>query len=382
MALPADSLYARAFAADARTWRALRDGLAGRQARIQRGRLAAALRTLASEPAPKLLFVDLDGVDEPEVAGRELAAVCAFETSVIAIGSVDTAQFTRTLFRYGIADYLVKPITPTLVREACAALTGDLPERPYAGRVIAFSGSSGSGTSTLVAEAARCVADDGRTVSVVDLEPVSGRLAPLLGVEPGAGLTALLGALESDTAAEFEPVTTPEQVDAVCTPADTGLSLIAYAPAAALPPPPAPAAVQALLEHLANRTHLVLVSGFPEPEVQLEILQQADARVLLYEPTLSSLSAAVRTMALLGTKLPATLVQCSSRTPKSALSAAHIRFAIADRRPDVIVPFDSALHAAAVGGESGRPGKAYRNAVRQAMEHVLDNAALPLAEGA
>ena len=138
MALPPDSLYARGFAADTRTWRALRDGLAGRKVKIQRGRLAVALQTLASEPASKLLFVDLDGANEPEVAGRDLAAVCAFETAVIAIGSTDTAQFTRTLFRYGIADYLVKPITPSLVREASAALTDDLPERSYAGRVVAF----------------------------------------------------------------------------------------------------------------------------------------------------------------------------------------------------------------------------------------------------
>ena len=382
MALPPDSLYARAFAADSSTWRALRDGLAGRKARIQRGRLAVALRTLASEPAPKLLFVDLDGVKEPEVAGRDLAAVCAFETAVVAIGSEDTAQFTRSLFRFGIADYLVKPITPALVREACTTLTDDLPDRSYAGRVIAFAGSAGSGTATLVAEAARSIAGEGRTVSVVDLEPVSGRLAPLLGVEPADGLSALLDALGSETAGDGHgPIVTPEQVDTVCALADTGLSLIAYAPGAALPPTPSPAAVQTLLEHLANRTHLVLVTGFPDSEVQFEIVQGADSRVLIYEPTLSSLSAAVRTLALLGAKNPATLVQCSSRKAGSALSAAHIRFATADRPPDVVVPFDSALHAAAIGSKSGRPGKAYRNAVRQAMGHAIDNAPLPPADG-
>ena len=381
MALPPDSLYARAFAADNRTWRALREGLAGRKVKIQRGRLPLALRTLASEPASKLLFVDLDGVKEPEAAGRELAAVCAFETAVIAIGSQDTAQFTRALFRFGIADYLVKPITPALVREACSSLTEDQPERAYAGRVIAFAGSAGSGTSTLVVETARSIAGDGRTVSVVDLEPVSGRLAPLLGVEPADGLPALLEALDSETEGEYGPNVSLEQVDAVCTPVDTGLSLVGYAPGAALQPIPSPAAVQALLEFLANRTHLVLVTGFPDADVQFEITQRADARVLLYEPTLSSLSAAVRTLALLGAKSPATLVQCSSRKPGSALSAAHIRFATADRQPDVVIPFDSALHAAAIGEKSGPPGKAYRNAVRQVMERAIDNAPLPPAEG-
>lgn len=379
MALPPDSLYARGFAADARTWRALRAGLEGRKVKIQRGRFAAALRTLANEPASRLLFVDLDGVAEADVAGRELTAVCAFETAVIAIGSTDTAQFTRALFQHGIADYLVKPISPALVREACASLTDDLPSRPYAGRVIAFCGSSGSGTSTLVAAVARAVAADGRTASVVDLDPLSGRLAAMLDTHPADGLSSLLVTLDRNTPTDSEPDVAPDQVDNVCATADESISLLAYCPAAALPPSPSPTAVCKLLEHLANRTHLVLVTGFPDPDLQLSTLQRADAQVLLYEPTLTSLSAAVRNLALLDTKTRTTLVQSIPRMPKSALSSAHIRYALGDRRPDVIVPFDSALHAASIGGKFRRPGKAYRNAVRKVMERVTES--VPLGSG-
>ena len=385
MALPADSLYARGFAADAGTWRALRVGLADRKVKIQRGRLPAALRALASEPASKVLFVDLEGVAEADVAGRKLAAVCAFETAVIAIGSNDTAQFTRTLFQHGIADYLVKPISAAQVREASAALTNDLPERAYAGRVIAFAGSAGSGTSTLVAAVARAIAGDGRTASVVDLDPVSGRLPGLFGAAPADGLSALLAALASvapaEAEAEAEPGMTPDRVDGVCVPADAGISLLAYRPVDDLPPSPSPAAVCRLLEHLANRTHLVLVTGLPDPDMQLQIMQRADARVLLYEPTLSSLSAAVRSLALLGTKNPTTLVQCLARAPKSGLSPAHVRYALGDRRPDVVVPFDPALHAAGTGETSKRSGRAYRHAVRKVMEHVMESAAIAPGDG-
>ena len=387
MALPADSLYARGFAADARTWRALRAGLADRKVKIQRGRLPAALRTLASEPASKVLFVDLEGVTEADVAGRKLAAVCAFETAVIAIGSNDTAQFTRALFRHGIADYLVKPISAAQIREASAAVTDDLPERAYAGRVIAFAGSAGSGTSTLVAALARAIADDGRTASVVDLDPVSGRLPGLFGAAPADGLSALLAApasvapAEAEPEPEAEPGMTPDQVDGVCVPAGAGISLVAYDPVDDLPPSPSPAAVCRLLEHLANRTHLVLVTGLPDPDVQLQIMQRADARVLLYEPTLSSLSAAVRTLALLGTKSPATLVQCLARVPRSGLSPAHVRYALGDRRPDAVIPFDPALHAAGTGETSKRSGRAYRNAVRKVMEQVMESAAIAPGDG-
>ena len=184
MALPSDSLHARGFAADARTLRALREALAGHKVRVQRGRLPAAIRTLAAEPAARLLFVDLDGVADPEMAARELATVCAAETAVIAIGSTDTAQFARTLFQCGVADYLLKPVSALQIREACAAVFADPAERAYAGRVVAFAGSAGSGISTLVAAIARAIAADGRTASVVDLDPVAARLPGLLGIAP------------------------------------------------------------------------------------------------------------------------------------------------------------------------------------------------------
>ena len=380
MALPSDSMYARGFAADARTLRALRDGLAGRKVKLQRGRLPSALRTLANEPASRLLFIDLDGVKEPEAAGRQLAAVCAFETAVIAIGSTDTASYARSLLQHGIADYLVKPVSPSLVREACATATEDMPDRSYAGRVVAFSGTAGSGTSSLVAAIARAVADDGRTATVVDLDPVSGRLPGLLGAAPSDGLSALLAAMGPDAADEDEAGVPAEQIDRLCAQADGGVSVIGHAHGTAPPPAPSADAVRTLLAHLANRTHLVLVAGFPDPDMKLEIMQCADARVLLYEPTLASLSVAVRSLALLGTGCPATLVQCFSRTPKSSLSSAQVRYALGDRQPDVVIPFDTALHAAATGEKSRRPGRAYRQSVRKAMEHAIESAALSAAE--
>ena len=375
MALPPDSLYARGFAADARTLRALREGLAGRKAKVQRDRLPAALKTLAVEPAARLIFVDLDGAADPEIAARELAAVCAVETAVIAIGSTDTAQFARTLFQCGIADYLLKPVSALQIREACAAVSADPAERAYAGRVVAFAGSAGSGTSTLVAAIARAVAADGRTASVVDLDPVAGRLHRLLGIRPVSGLSDLLESLGGHVPADTEPAIAPDQIDQVCTRADNGLTLVAYTPLAPPQRSPTSNAVCRLLAHLANRTHLVLVTGFPDGDMRLEIMQRADARVLQFEPTLSSLSAVVRGLALLGTNYPVTLIQCLPRMPKSRLSPAHVRYALGDRRPDVVIPFDRAIHAIATGAKSKRTSAAYRKSIREVLRLVLQSAA-------
>ena len=392
MAAPSESLYARGFAADAETERALRAGLAGRETRVQRCRFDTALRTLAAEPSPKLVFVDLDGAPEPELAVRELTAVCAFGTALIAIGTNDTAQLTRALLREGIADYLVKPLSAAAVQTASATALDDLPERMYAGRVVAFAGTAGSGVSTLVTAIARTVATGARTASVVELNPGSVTLSALLGVEPAGDLAALLASLgpgQRDVERDVEPPLDPDEprdsdpaisseiVDSVCAPTGTaGISLIAYPSSGPLPEAPSPPAVHTLLGFLANRTHVVLVAGLHDPNVRTAIMQQADARVLLYEPTLPSISAAVHCLALLGPEHPITLVQTHPRMRRSALSQAQIRYALAERSPDVIVPFEPALHAAATGDAQDRPpGKAYLEALRQIIERAVEGPA-------
>ena len=390
MAPPPDNLYARGFAADAVTERALRAGLAGREVRIQRGRFKNALQTLISEASPKLIFVDLEGVTDPAAAARELTAVCAIGTTLIACGSTDTAAYTRTLLRGGIADYLVKPISAAAVREASETALDDAPERMYAGRVVAFAGSAGSGASTLIAAIARSVATGGRTASVVDLDPVSGRLSTLLGATPAGGLADLLATLDTVEAgareppdpdappdSDSEPTLSPEQLDGVSVTADTaGVSVVAYGPDGPVPEAPPTPAVRTLLEHLANRAHVVLITSAFDPETRTATMQAADARVLLYEPTLPSISTAVHALAQLGPEHSTILVQCHPRTRKSALSPAQIRFALAERRPDVIIPFEPAIHADATGeGRSRAPGKPYLVALGEVIERAVEGPA-------
>ena len=388
MAASSDGLFARGFAADAETERALRAGLSGHDARIQRGQFDTALRTLAAEPSSKLVFVDLDGVPEPEAAARELTAVCAFGTALIAIGSTDTARLTRALLRSGIADYLVKPVSVAAVREASATALEDMPERMYAGRVIAFAGTAGSGVSTLVEAIARGVAAGGRTSLVVDLNPGSVALPTLLDTEPAGDLAAVLTScgldqrdagesLGADEPLDAGPLLTPELLDSVCAPAGTaGISLVAYPAVGPLPEAAPAAAVHTLLGYLANRAHVVLVAGLHDPETRTATMQQADARVQLFEPTLPSISSAVQCLAMLGPEHPAVLAQNHPRMRRSTLSSAQIRYALAERRPDVVIPFEPALHAAATGAAHDRPpGKAYVRALQEVVERAVDGPA-------
>ena len=105
-------------------------------------------------------------------------------------------------------------------------------------------------------------------------------------------------------------------------------------------------------------------------------MQSADARVLLYEPTLPSISTTVHTLAQLGPEHPSILVQSHPRQPKSALSPAQIRYALAERRPDVIIPFEPALHADATGeGRRRAPGKPYLAALGEVIERAVEGPA-------
>ena len=108
-------------------------------------------------------------------------------------------------------------------------------------------------------------------------------------------------------------------------------------------PPPSGAALELVVERLANRVHLVLVCGLAEPVLRAGFFARADVRVVLCEPNLLSLARTVHCTAQLGPDLPYILVESSSRGPRSTLSATQVAFALADRRPDRRLPYDPAL---------------------------------------
>ncbi len=349
-----------AFAVDAETEQMLKGALAGRGAQVRRGNIAAAIKTLTAAASPRLLFVDLDGAEFPVGRIHDLAAVCEFGTAVIAVSSNDTARFTRELLACGVSDYLPKPLTVSDIREAVTTALRDeedQPSRLYAGRVIAFSGCGGSGATTLAALTALTAAAQGSYVSVLDLERTSGALALMLDVEPVVGFDELL-----DLAAKPDP--DPSLIEGVQTQVTPRISVYGYRANDSLPPPPAAAAVQWLMNQLANRSHLVVVDGLTDTDLLFSVLTSTDERVLVFEPTLVSLNRVIRRMALLGRDNWGLLVENHTRARKSALSAEDIRFALAGREPDVTMPFEPGLPAATNYGLLEREfSKKYRKAL-------------------
>ena len=357
-----DTSSIRAFAVDAETEKVLKEALTGRGAQVQRGDIGVAIKTLAASASPQLIFVDLDGSEFPTGRIHELAAVCEFGTLVVAISSNDTARFTRELLACGVSDYLPKPVSTSDIHEAMstALKDDDAAARLYAGRVVGFAGCGGSGATTLAALTAHAAAAQGSYVSVLDLERTAGALPLMLDVEPTRGLDELLDI----AATEAEP--NPDLIDGVRTAAAPRISVYAYRPDDSLPPQPTAGAVQWLTEQLANRSHLVIVDGLTDTNTLFSVLENADERVLVFEPTLVSLNRVVRRLAILGKDRQVVLVENHTRAAKNALAADEVRYTLAGRDPDAVIPFESGLPAATNYGWPDRNlSKKYRKALDQ-----------------
>ena len=363
-------LDALAFATDAHSERALRAGLAECQdAQVWPGDLRAAAAALANGISPRLLFVDLDKASYPAGAIYELAAVCEVDTAVVALGSDDTARFSREILLAGVSDYLVKPITATAVREAAVRAAGTAPQRSEEGWLVGFAGTGGSGATTLAAAVALLAAERGRYVSVLDLNRTFPTLSFLLDVEPAGGLVDLLSTVARASLH-------PEMVDGMRAARSDRIAVYGY-PWSAVPPPLAPVwAVCELFVELQRRSHLVIVDGMDDPATRHTLLAMVDARVLVVEPTAAGASSAARLMARLGPMLgpewPFALVQNHTRAFKPESGRQALRGAGVATAPDVVVPFEPTLPSITDRGwPDGRIPRALRDPIGQLTDLIL-----------
>ena len=331
---------------------------------VRRGKLPEALEVLASAPSSKLVLVDLDGTSGTEAAFTQLQAVCSFGTEFVAVGSIDTSDHARQLLRDGFSDYLTKPLSVADVRTVCAALLDDLPGRDYAGNVVGFVGSGGSGVAVLVAAVARESQARGLNCVLLSFDPI---FPQAFGLEPAGDISEMLLRIADGKSSEFEPFEG-------LTDRDTGkVALVAYPHSASLPVVPSVDTAQSLIGELANRASMVLLCGFPDPELLATVMNKCDVRVVLYEPTLLSINVAVRCLVLLDTDNPPILVQSNRRGPRHSLSPAQIRYALGDREPTAILPYDTHLHSQIASIDVRPPAsRRHRKALAQVVEAIFE----------
>ena len=280
--------------------------------------------------------MDLDGVPFPAGAMHELAEVCEVGTAVIALGSDGSARASREILLAGVSDYLVKPVSPAAIRDAALRATGADTDPTLRGCVAGFAGTGGSGATTLAAAAALHAAEQGRYVSILDLNRTVSSMALLLDVEPAPGLDQLF-----EVAGRSLP--DPGLLDGVRTERSERISVYAYRLGSTLPPAPSMPALDWLLSQLRHRSQLVLVDGLDDPGTYFDLLGEVDLRVLVVEPTASGAARAARTLDLLSPAAPVLLVQNHTRAFRPDAGTAMLNGAGIEAASDVVVPFDRSL---------------------------------------
>jgi pilus assembly protein CpaE len=192
-----ERLQLRAFVADDET-RAVVEQVVGDlmipAAAIHRGRIEDAIQLLGRQRSPRVLLVDISACELPLSAVNELAEVCEPGVSVIAIGDRNDVGLFRELINHGISDYLVKPITPSLLQRSLLTVVegGGQHNRQTGrlGRIVAVMGCRGGVGATTVATslAWAIAARRHRRVVLFDLDVQFGSVALALDLDPVHGL--------------------------------------------------------------------------------------------------------------------------------------------------------------------------------------------------
>ena len=160
------------------------------------GGIDTAITDLAHRSSPRLLVVDVTGVEDPAARVGELAQVCEPNTGVIVIGGANDVSLYRGLKSAGVVEYFYKPLVSNLVRKACTAvLAGDLEERTAnTGKLIFVMGVKGGvGATGIATWAAWYLAQTHhRRVLLLDLDLAGGDAALQLDASPSHALREAL----------------------------------------------------------------------------------------------------------------------------------------------------------------------------------------------
>lgn len=165
------------------------------------GGVVSAVRALGGMPCPEFLIVDLSDSDDPRADMQSLADVCEPGTVVLALGTLNDVTLYRDLLHAGVHDYLVKPLTAEMLRDAIRTAeealayeeeVEDTSPKNDTRQLVCLGVRGGIGTSTMVANIAWMMADQGKKTALLDLDLFFGTSAMQFDLEPGRGLSDAL----------------------------------------------------------------------------------------------------------------------------------------------------------------------------------------------
>jgi pilus assembly protein CpaE len=364
-----------AFCADSDTY-AVVDQVIGEmmlpQASIREGGVKEAVKYLSQHRSPNLLLIDLSKSELPLSDINSLADVCEPGVTVVALGDRNDCGMFRDLLAHGVADYLVKPITPGLLHKSVAAATdqpGAVKSSTRIGKLVAITGTRGGVGATMVATSlAWLIASERRRkVVLVDLDLQFGTVALSLDLEPSHGLR--------------EALENPNRIDGLF----MDRVLVQHSDRLfVLSAEESPdesllldfSALEMLITELRNKFHYVLVDlpRTPNPCSQ-QVLQNATDLVLVSDFSLAGMRDTMRIAGL----LPTTNAACNAllianragEHRQGEMPRAEFEKGVG-RKLNLVLPFDPRTVAAATNfGQAVAATKGpVANGLRQIMEHL------------
>jgi pilus assembly protein CpaE len=322
-------------------------------------------------PSPEVLIVDISGEDAPLAALHDLSEVVEPSTRVLVVGDRADMNFYRSLTRdLGVAEYLYKPLAKEMVARmfgpACAArpITSGVLQ---GGRIVAVTGACGGvGSTTIAANLSFYLGEELKRHTILfDPDIYTGSAAMMLGGRAGTGLRL---ALE-----------TPSRIDELfversAQPVSERLSVLAGDEKIAEVADVAEGAGRTLLAALRRRYNFV-VADVPSAPLPLyrELLMLAHQRVLVMDPTLSSMRNALRLLALpTGPDQVRRAVLVLNRLGQpGGLTRAQIEEAL-EMNVDIVIPYQPRLvgNSATLGTPAAASNGGFRNGILHLAREV------------
>lgn len=276
-----------AFVADEASEAAIRGGIGDViGAQLRRGTVRTAVKVLEKEGTPRVLIVDISGIEDPFGALDDLASVCTPDVRVLVVGERTEIGFYRDITRnVGVHEYLHKPLTRDTVARLFAPHVqgGGDGGLDRGGQVTAVCGVHGGvGATTLAVNLALQLEDVTRGhVALLDLHLRGGTAAMMLGARVTSGLRV---ALEE-----------PERVDSlfldrVAVPISERVRLIAAEESMEADIQATEEGARRVVEMLRQRfNHVVIDLPIPPGPVERMVLQRARHVVLVLAPDVASI---------------------------------------------------------------------------------------------
>jgi pilus assembly protein CpaE len=336
------------FVADAQSETVLREclqQLSVQNSTVVRGGITKCIQYLYEERSPNVLIVDISGIDLPLSEIHRLAEVCEPGVTVVAIGDRNDIGLYRDLQQAGISDYIVKPLTPYIIAKSVqAAIEGQRVARisEKLAKLVAVVGARGGvGSTSISVNLAWHLANrQNRRVALLDLDLQSGDCGIMLSIKPTSGLR--------------EAFENPIRLDSIfveraMTLHGERLFVLDAEESLADDVEITNEGIEALMGVLRSQFHYLIVDI---PRVTgaafRKVLQMADVRVIVLDPTLRSIRDTVRIRELLPEDAEhrnMLVVNRNGEGGKGAMTLQEMESAL-EVQPKVVIPFLPRLFSA------------------------------------